>query len=118
MIGEVVAHSIVEWFADGKNQELLNKFKQLGVWPQAAKVAVGPLSGQSFVITGSLSGLSREEAAERIRQLGGTFQTSVGKGTTYLVHGSAVGDSKRKKAEAYGTKLIEEHEFVKLLGDQ
>lgn len=114
-IGEVVAHSIVEWFADEGNQQLLDKFKQLGVWPKTAKTSRGPLSGRSFAITGALSSMSREEAAEKIRALGGTFQTSVGKGTTYLVHGSKVGDSKRAKAEAYGTKLLHEKAFLKLI---
>lgn len=114
-IGEVVAHSIVEWFADESNQQLLEKFKRLGVWPKAAQTFHGPLSGQSFVITGALGSMSREEAAEKIRALGGTFQTSVGKGTTYLVHGSKVGDSKRAKAEAFGTKLLDEAAFLKMI---
>lgn len=114
-IGEVVAHAIVEWFADGKNRALLKKFKQVGVWPQAAKETKGPLSGQSFVITGTLESMGRDEAAEKIRVLGGTFQSSVGKGTTYLVYGSKIGDSKRTKAKAYGTKLLNEAGFLELI---
>lgn len=114
-IGEIVAHAIAEWFADERNQQLLAKFKQAGVWPKAAKAAEGPLSGQSFVITGSLSGMSREQAAERIRSLGGTFQSSVGKGTTFLVYGSKIGDSKRIQAETLGTKLLDETNFMKML---
>jgi len=60
--------------------------------------------------------MSRDEAAEKIRTLGGTFQSSVAKDTTYLVAGGKVGASKLKKAEAYGTKIIDEAAFLKLLG--
>ncbi len=114
-VGEVVAHSVIEWFNDEANLKLLEKFKQLNVWPEDMEVVDGPLSGQSFVITGSLEGMSREEAADKIRALGGTFQSSVGKGTTYLVYGEKVGESKRAKAEKFGTKLIDQAEFFKIL---
>ncbi len=114
-IGEVVAHSIIEWFADEANVELLEKFKSLGVWPQEAEKIEGFLSGKSFVITGSLDSMSRDEAAEKIRSLGGIFQSSVGKRTTYLVSGKKLGISKRVKAEKFGTKILNEKEFLKLL---
>lgn len=115
-IGEVVAESIVAWFGDPENQELLAKFSKNGVAPEEVEdVSGGKLSGLSFVITGSISGMSREEAADRIRELGGTFQSSVGRGTTYLVAGGSVGESKLKKAESFGTKVIDEEEFSKLI---
>jgi DNA ligase (NAD+) len=115
-IGEVVAESILAWFGDPENQELLNKFKKNDVKPQEVKeVKGGKLDGLSFVITGSISGMSREEAADKIRALGGTFQSSVGKGTTYLVAGGSVGESKLKKAEQFGTKVIGEEDFFKLI---
>ncbi|HEX9679659.1 MAG TPA: NAD-dependent DNA ligase LigA [Candidatus Saccharimonadales bacterium] len=114
-IGEVVARSIVEWFNNDRHQKLLSKFRRLGVWPEPARVISGPLVGQSFVITGTLDGMSREQAAERIRGLGGTFQTSVAKGTTYLVYGIKIGESKRQKAEAYGTQVIDQSAFERLL---
>jgi DNA ligase (NAD+) len=115
-IGEVVAESILTWFGDLENQELLKKFKELGVQPEEVKsVSGGKLEGLSFVITGSITGMSREEAADRIRELGGTFQSSVGKGTTYLVAGGSVGESKLKKAEQFGTKVIGEDELFRLL---
>ncbi len=114
-IGEIVAHSILEWFADESNKELMEKFAKLGVEPKIARKIEGPLTGLSFVITGSLPGIGREEAAEAIRQRGGTFQSSVGQGTTYLVHGENVGDSKRAKAEKLGVKLLPAEEFMKML---
>lgn len=115
-IGEVVAESILTWFRDPENIELLEKFKKYGVEPEEVEViSGGKLDGISFVITGSITGMSREEAADRIRELGGTFQSSVGKGTTYLVAGGSVGESKLKKAEEFGTKVIDEEELLDII---
>jgi DNA ligase (NAD+) len=114
-IGEIVAESTVEWFSEPKNQKLLEKFKDLGVWPTKVKQVTGKLSGQSFVVTGSLVSMSREEAADKIRSEGGTFQSSVGKDTNYLVVGQNVGESKLVKARKLGTKQIDEDELLKLL---
>lgn len=113
-IGEVVAESIAAWFADDDNLALLEKFKTLGVEPVYHK-KTGKLTGMSFVVTGTLETMGRDVAAERIRAEGGTFQSSVAKDTTYLVAGGKVGASKLKKAEAYGTKIINEQEFLELL---
>ena len=114
-VGEIVAESILAWFSDEDNQELLAKFRKLGVWPEEIKHVGGKLSGKSFVITGTLNTMSRDEAAEKIRQLGGSFQTSVAKDTTYLVVGENVGASKLKKASKLGTTQIGEQELLKLL---
>jgi DNA ligase (NAD+) len=114
-VGEVVAESIVEWFSEPRNQKLLQKFEKYGVKPQSAHEVIGPLSGQNFVVTGGLESMSREEAAEKIRALGGTFQSSVGKETDYLVVGANVGESKLTKARALGTRQINEQELLKLI---
>lgn len=114
-IGDVVAESILGWFADPDNQKLLEKFEQLSVQPHFESHARGPLHGKSFVITGTLEHMGRDEAADKIRSLGGTFQTSVGKDTSYLVVGKNVGASKLKKAEKLGTKQIDETELLTLL---
>ncbi len=114
-IGEVVAEAIVEWFEEPRNKKLLEKFERLGVQPESAKEIRGPLTGKSLVVTGSLESMSREEAAERIRALGGTFQSSVGKETDYLVVGANVGENKLKKARDLGTKRIGEADFLKLI---
>ena len=113
-VGEIVAESIVAWFADEDNVTLLEKFADLGVAPQFSQKS-DRLAGQSFVITGTLQSMGRDAAAEKIRNLGGTFQTSVGKDTTYLVAGGKVGASKLKKAEQYGTKIIDEQELMRML---
>jgi DNA ligase (NAD+) len=114
-IGEVVAESIVEWFSEPRNQKLLQKFEKYNVKPQSAHEVKGPFSGKNFVVTGSLESISREQAAERIRAKGGTFQSSVGKETDFLVVGANVGENKLKKARNLGTKQLNENEFLKLL---
>ncbi len=114
-IGDIVADSILLWFDEEQNQQLLAKFRAHGVWPQAVKLKKGKLSGQKFVITGSLETMSRDQAAEKIRSLGGTFQTSTGKDTDYLVTGANVGAAKLTKAQAYGTEIIDEPKLLEML---
>lgn len=113
-VGKVVAESIVVWFADPDNEALLEKFKILGVIPRFQQ-ASGKLANQNFVITGTLETMSRDEAADKIRALGGTFQASVAKDTNYLVAGGKVGASKLVKAKEYGTKIIDEKALIELL---
>ncbi|QQS19582.1 NAD-dependent DNA ligase LigA [Candidatus Saccharibacteria bacterium] len=113
-VGEVVAESITAWFADEDNLALLNKFNSLEVVPHY-EAKSGKFANMSFAVTGTLKSMSRDAAADRIRALGGTFQSSVGKDTTYLVAGGNIGASKRKKAVAYGTKILSEGEFLALL---
>lgn len=114
-VGVVVAESIVAWFADPQNQDLLAKFRATGVRPLEAIKQTGPLAGKRFVITGSLTGMSREAAADRIRALGGIFQSSVGKDTDFLVAAGKVGSSKLAKAEKFGTKVISEADLLQML---
>ena len=114
-VGTVVAESIAAWFADEDNLDLLRKFESLGVKPHYERKS-GKLNGKSFIVTGTLESMSRDEAAEKIRTLGGTFQTSVAKDTTYLVSGGKVGGSKLKKAQQYGTEIIDEETFLGLIG--
>lgn len=114
-VGQVVAESILGWLGDEDNIRLLQKFHNLGVEPQPISQG-GPLNGISFVITGTLHSMSRDEAANRIKELGGTFQSSVGRSTDYLVMGDKAGASKRAKAEQLGTKVIDEVELMAMLG--
>lgn len=114
-IGKVVADSIAAWFGDGENVLLLDKFTELGVRP-VYEQKTGGLVGVQFAITGTLSTMSREAAAELIRANGGVFQQTVTKDTNYLVAGGKVGASKRQKAEAYGVKIIDEEALLELVG--
>jgi DNA ligase (NAD+) len=114
-IGEIVADSLLMWFEDDKNRALLAKFRSLDVWPEDDKGLTGRLVGKSFVITGTLMSMGRDAAAEKIRTLGGTYQSSVAKDTTYIVAGANVGASKLDKARKLGTEIIDEAMLLKLL---
>lgn len=113
-VGETVAESIAAWFADPDNEALLTKFEELHVQPVFEK-KTGKFIGQSFVVTGTLQSLSRDEVADAVRALGGTFQSAVAKDTTYLIAGGKVGESKLKKAQQYGTIILDEKEFLTIL---
>ena len=114
-IGEVVAESVAEWFSEPTSQQLLQKFENIGVEPQAVAQVGGKLTGQRFVVTGSLESMGREEAGEKIRSLGGTFQSSIGKDTTYLVVGANVGAAKLAKAAKLGTNQLTEAQFLQMI---
>ena len=113
-VGKIVAESIVAWFADPDNESLIVKFSKLGVKPHYEK-PLGKLTSKSFAVTGTLETMSREEVANRIRALGGIFQTAITRDTTYLVVGDNVGASKLKKAKKYGTTVINETKLQELV---
>lgn len=115
-IGKVVAESLVAWFSDEDNLALISKFSDLGVEPYYEEVN-GRLSGMNFVITGTLKNMSRDSAADKIRKLGGVFQTAIARDTTYLVAGEKVGSSKLKKAQSIGVEVINEDRLIELLAD-
>lgn len=114
-IGEVVALSIVEWFGNKANKDLVLGLLKAGIKVETIKIKTTPLTGKSVVVTGSLDSLSRDEAKEAVREAGGDWVSSVSKNTDYLVVGDSPG-SKFDKAQKLGVKIIEEKEFLKLLG--
>lgn len=114
-IGPQVSQSIYEFFRDEKNKKLLQDLIKNGV--SIAKVEIkknGKLSGQSFVLTGTLSAMSRDEAKEKIRSFGGEVGESVGKNTTAVIVGENPG-SKLVKAVKLGVKVIDEGGLADLL---
>lgn len=114
-IGEIVADSVVMWFEDPENQAVLEQFALHGVRPQPVVITEGHLSGINVAITGGLDSMSRDHAKNLVIAAGGGFQTSVGKSTTYLVSNGEVTGSKLKKAQEFGTTIINEQEFLKIL---
>ncbi len=114
-VGEVASEAIVAWFSDEQNQKLLEKFARYGVKPQDVVGVEGPLKDKKFVITGTLLAMSRDQAADQLRALGATFQSSVAKDTDYLVVGQNVGASKLKKAAQLGVNQISEQQLLSLL---
>ncbi len=116
-IGMIMAESIVGWFLDDDNQSLIDNFKKYGVKPEPIKVVANQkLVGKNFVVTGTLESMGRQDAADKIEALGGTFQKSVGKTTDYLVAGKSVGQSKLEKAKKNNIEVLDEAKFIELLG--
>lgn len=115
-IGPNIASGVVEWFAQPRNKKLLSKLKKAGVWPKEELTKRGEqiLSGQTFVLTGTLPNMKRSDAKELIVAAGGKVTGSVSKKTKYLVAGGNSG-SKLVKAEELGVEIIDEAELQKLL---
>jgi DNA ligase (NAD+) len=116
-VGPKVAASIVEFFSEPANQQIVKKLNKVGVHPTAEKreVKSDKFAGKSFVFTGSLANRSREEAGELVQQHGAKVSGSVSKKTDYVVVGSDPG-SKYDKAKELGVTILTETEFEKLLG--
>lgn len=114
-IGLAVSESILAYFADEDNLKQLNDFKALGVRPVYINHDNAPLKGQSFVVTGTLTDMGREEAEDLLREKGATVTSSVTKNTTALIAGAKPGASKVTKAEKLGIKIISEAEFRELI---
>ncbi len=115
-IGPIVASAIHDWFREKENKKLVaNLKKHIHIQPE--KVADKqnlPLAGKTFVLTGSMESMSRDEAKNRIRELGGDVSSSVSKKTSYVVAGDEAG-SKLDKAQELGVQVLSEKEFLKLI---
>ncbi len=119
-VGAVIANSITQWYGDERNRKLLERLRAAGVNFKSAlfkpHAAAGPFQGKSFVLTGTLPNLKREEAAAKIEALGGKVSGSVSKKTDYVLAGEDAG-SKLEKAQKLGVKVIDEAKFLKLCSD-
>ena len=115
-IGTKVSGSITEWFSDRKNIEQIKKLQKLGVkiLPYHSPVLKNKLGGKSFVVTGSLESMPRDDAHKKIVQLGGRISSSITSKTDYLVMGDEPG-SKLDKAKRFGTKILSEEKFLKMI---
>jgi len=117
-VGPVVAAHVYTFFQQPHNREVIQALRDLGVhWPAQkprAVAAEGPLTGKTFVLTGTLESMSRDQAGDRITALGGKVTGSVSKKTSYVVAGSEAG-SKLTKAQELGVEILDEAGFLKLL---
>ncbi|MBI1956911.1 MAG: NAD-dependent DNA ligase LigA [Candidatus Niyogibacteria bacterium] len=113
-IGGIVAKSIHEWFGVARNQEFLRKLLRHVTITNPARKKKGKFTGKTFVLTGGLETMSREEAKARIREAGGRTSESVSNTTAYVVAGSEPG-SKYEKAKKLGIPVVDEKQFLKLL---
>jgi DNA ligase (NAD+) len=113
-VGSVIAREIVAWFADAHNKKMLSHLlPELKVINPKKEKTRMPLSGKTFVLTGTIS-MEREEAKKKIKSLGGDVSSSVSKNTSYVVAGDSPG-SKLDRAQELGVKVLDEKEFLKLL---
>ena len=114
-IGKVVAESILAWLSDEDNLNMLEELRDLSVWPQPEVEADLPLAGKSYIITGTLSSMGREEAEDLLRARGATVTSTVTRGTTALIVGEKPGKSKTDKADKLKIPRLAEAEFLKLI---
>jgi DNA ligase (NAD+) len=117
-VGPVLAQSMVRFFGEAHNREVIAQLRAAGVcWPEAAGEGGGakPLAGYTFVLTGTLPSLGREEAKARIEAAGGKVSGSVSKKTHFVLAGSEAG-SKLERAVELGVRVIDEREFLAMLG--
>jgi len=117
-VGPVMANTIMETLSEERTQELIKRLREVGLQMEQEGGPIpgteGPLAGKTFVITGTLPNLSREEATERLEAAGAKVTNSVSKKTDYLVLGAEPG-TKLAKAEKLGTEILDEDGLLALL---
>jgi len=120
-VGPVAAKSLLDYFASAAGKKILSRVRELGIKPASEKAAnaatmAGIFVGKTFVLTGTLPSMTREQAAEKIEALGGKVSGSVSGKTDYVLAGEEAG-SKLDKAQQLGVKIIDEKEFLKLCAE-
>ena len=113
-VGETVAQSLLQWLSEKQNQQLVQKLLKNGVIIKKETSASAILQGKSFVFTGTLENMHREQAQQKVRDLGGRVVGAVSSQTDFVVCGKG-GGSKRAKAEQLGVRLLSEQEFLKMV---
>ncbi len=118
-VGPVVAKSVLDFFASDAGKKILRRMKQLGIEPKSEEISTKkaaqlPLAGKTFVLTGTLPSMTRDEATGKIEALGGHVSGSVSKNTNYVLAGAGPG-SKIDKAKQLGVRVIDQAEFCKML---
>ncbi|MFN2452079.1 MAG: NAD-dependent DNA ligase LigA [Candidatus Dormibacteria bacterium] len=110
-IGQVVAERVSAWFSPDQGGALLDRLAAAGVVPDATDLGEGPWAGQTWVLTGTLEGMTRPEAEQRIRALGGSPASTVSRKTATVVAGAAAG-AKLDKAQRLGVRVLDEAGFL------
>ena len=116
-IGPKIADSIMAFFRQDSNRDIIRRLKDAGVFPEAVRETAGnrPLAGKEFVLTGRLAAMSRPEAEAKIKALGGSAKSNVTKKTSYVVVGEEPG-SKADRARELGIPTLDEQSFLELIG--
>lgn len=119
-VGEKIALSIKEFFADERNINIINKLRESGLQFEQEEKEVNEnqvLSGMSIVVSGVFNTMSRDEIKQLIEDLGGKNVSSISKKTSFVVAGDKMGSEKRKKAESLGIEIKSEEDFLKMIGN-
>ena len=117
-VGEKIAKNVYDFFRKPENISMINEFKSLGFTfnTESAQKRSNELEGKTFVLTGTLESMTRDEAGDRIKSMGGKTSSSVSKKTSYVVAGANPG-SKLDKAQNLGVIILSEDEFLKIIGE-
>ena len=118
-VGEKIAQSVYAYFHNNQNLEMVKEFEKYGLnfEANAAAPKTDELAGKTFVLTGTLSSMTRDEAAEKIKQMGGKTSSSVSKKTSFVVAGENAG-SKLDKAQNLGVIILNEDDFLKMINEK
>ena len=118
-VGEKIAQSVYAYFHNNQNLEMVKEFERYGLnfEANAAVLKTDELAGKTFVLTGTLSSMTRDEAGEKIKQMGGKTSSSVSKKTSFVVAGENAG-SKLDKAQNLGVIILNEDEFLKMINEK
>ena len=120
-IGDEVIESLTDYFQEERTKALLARFKAQGLWPKgqprpaAAEAGALPLAGQRVLVTGTISGMTRDQVKEAVKRAGGVPVSSVSKKLSFLVVGEKPGQSKLDKARELGLTVIGQDEFLRRL---
>jgi DNA ligase (NAD+) len=114
-IGPVTAQATLDWFASEIGRQTLRRLQELGIAPAGGMSRSDqPFAGKTFVLTGTLEKMSRSEAAEKLRALGGNVSSSVSRKTHFVIAGPGAG-SKLDEARALGVVVLDESQFIEML---
>ena len=117
-IGEKIARSVYDFFKQDANLKMIEKFKELGFeFKNSTLTKTDELNGKTFVLTGTLQTMTRDEASDKIKQRGGKTSSSVSKKTSFVVAGENAG-SKLDKAQNLGVIILSEDEFLSMIGEK
>lgn len=114
-IGSIIAKDLYEYFRNSENIAMLEELKALGINPALPEKTSDVLNGKTFVLTGTLSNMTRDEASELIKKMGGKTSSSVSKNTSYVIAGENAG-SKLDKAQQLGVIILTENDFLNMIG--
>ena len=117
LVGPIAAKSALDWFQSERGRSTIGRMKELGLDPESGKASGNgsPFFGKTIVLTGTMEKMSRNQAQDKIRALGGNVSSSVSRKTDFVIAGPGAG-SKLDDAKKYGVRVVSESEFLAMVG--